>query len=105
MFDVGPLAPEAPRRLRRAEYDAIAAMGVLGDDRVELIVPALAERARVRIQLPIVAADDSEPEPDVVIVLIGDDSREHPAAAYLIIEVADSSLRKDVAVAIADVLR
>lgn len=120
MLDVDLLAPEAPRRLRRAEYDAIVAMGVLGSDRVELLegvivamspndpahaspvelltavlVPALVGRGRVRVQLPIVAAGDSEPEPDLAVVPIGDYSREHPASAYLIIEVADSSLRKD----------
>jgi len=120
MLDLDLIAPEAPRRLSRAEYDRIVAMGVLGDDRVELLqgvivamspndpphaspveilteilVPSLIGRARVRIQLPIIAADDSEPEPDVAVVPIDDHSTEHPCAAYLVIEVADTSLRKD----------
>jgi Uma2 family endonuclease len=120
MLDLGLIAPEVPRRLSRAEYDAIVATGLFGDDRVELLegvivamsandpphaspvellteilVPALRGRARVRIQLPIVAAGESEPEPDVAIVPVADNSRAHPASAFLIIEVADSSLRKD----------
>jgi hypothetical protein len=37
MLDLELIAPEAPRRLTRAEYDQIVAMGVLGDDRVELL--------------------------------------------------------------------
>ncbi|MGH7272827.1 MAG: Uma2 family endonuclease, partial [Polyangiaceae bacterium] len=60
-----------------------------------ILVPPLVSRAMVRIQLPIIAADESEPEPDVAVVPVGDYAREHPAAAHLIIEVADSSLRKD----------
>jgi Uma2 family endonuclease len=120
MLDLNLIAPEVPRRITRAEYDKIVAMGVLGDDRVELLqgvivsmspndpphaspvellteilVVALVGRARVRIQLPIVASDESEPEPDIAVVPTGDYSRSHPDKAYLIIEVADSSLRKD----------
>jgi len=120
VLDLDLIAPEKPRRLRRAEYDALVAAGVFQDERVELLegvvvsmspndpphaspvelltailVPALAGRARVRIQLPIVAADESEPEPDVAVVPAADYSREHPASAFLVVEVADSSLRKD----------
>lgn len=120
MLDLELIAPEVPRRLTRAEYDRIVAIGVLGEDRVELLrgvivamspndpphasavelltdilVPALAGRARVRIQLPLLAADDSEPEPDVAVVPIGDYSRQHPDKALLVVEVAASSLRKD----------
>jgi Uma2 family endonuclease len=120
MLDIDLIAPEVPHRLSRAEYDAIVATGVLDDERVELLqgimvdmspndpphaspvdllteilVPVLVGRARVRIQLPIIATDDSEPEPDVAVVPAADYSREHPGSAFLIIEVADSSLRKD----------
>jgi Uma2 family endonuclease len=120
MLDVALIAPEKPRRLTRAEYDEIVAAGVFGNDRVELLegvvvsmspnhpehaspvqlltealVRALAGRAMVRGQLPLVASDDSEPEPDVAVVPVGDYSRQHPDAAYLVIEVASSSLRKD----------
>ena len=119
MVELDVIAPDQ-RRIRRAEYDQMVAAGVFGEDRVELLhgiivamspndpphaspveilteilVPALAGRARVRVQLPILAADESEPEPDIAIVPIGDYSRQHPSSAHLIVEVAFSSLRKD----------
>jgi hypothetical protein len=81
------------RRLTRAEYDRIAQLGFFRGERIELIhgipvqispigpahadvvdrlrvffVRALAGRARVRIQHPFVAHDESEPEPDVALV-------------------------------------
>lgn len=48
------------------------------------------------MQLPLAAADDSEPEPDFAIIPassgIPDD---HPPTALLVIEVADTSLKLD----------
>ena len=49
----------------------------------------------MRIQSPFGALDTSEPEPDVAIVPLGDYDEEHPTVAYLIIEVAETSLRRD----------
>jgi Uma2 family endonuclease len=120
MLDPALLTPEAPRPLRRSEYDELVALGWFGEERVELLrgvivsmspidpphssavelltellVPALVGRAKVRIQLPLVAVDDSEPQPDVAVVPTGDHSKAHPDRALLVIEVADSSLRKD----------
>lgn len=114
------LAPEAVRPLRRAEYEQMVERGVFEDERVELLhgvlvsmspqhaphaevlvrlnellVPAVAGRARVRVQLPLAVSEDSEPEPDLAVVAPGDQSRAHPASALLVIEVADTSLRKD----------
>lgn len=114
------IAPERPRRIARAEYDQMVEMGLFQGERVELLhgviiamspiapthaspvdllmealVPRLLGRARVRIQHPFYATDESEPEPDVAIVPLADYSARHPDRAYLIIEVADSSLRKD----------
>jgi Uma2 family endonuclease len=114
------IAPEKPRRLTRAEYDQMVAMGLFSDERVELLHGVLiamtpndpphasplellgeiltlgvAGRARVRAQLPLVAADESEPEPDLAIVRRDDHSKSHPREALLVVEVADSSLRKD----------
>jgi Uma2 family endonuclease len=60
-----------------------------------LLVRLLAGRARVRIQLPFVAGDDSLPEPDVAVVTPDEHDEEHPRKAFLIIEVADSSLDDD----------
>ena len=97
--------------------------GILGeDDRVELIngeivtvspqqsphatgVTLVADELRlaysrdytVRIQLPLVLDPDSEPEPDVAVV-VGkprDYRKAHPTTAVLAVEVADSSLVKD----------
>lgn len=114
------IALEQPRRIARAEYDRMVEIGFFQGERVELIhgvivkmapiapshaspvdllteilVPRLLGRARVRIQQSFVAADESEPEPDVAVVPLGDYSAAHPDRAFLVIEVADSSLRKD----------
>ena len=59
------------------------------------LVTELGDRADVRVQLPFAAGDDSEPEPDIAVVPVGDYDAEHPSSAYLIIEVADSSLNDD----------
>jgi Uma2 family endonuclease len=61
----------------------------------ERLVPALTGRANVRIQCAFAASDGSEPEPDVAIVPRGDYRNAHPSQAFVIIEVADSSLGTD----------
>jgi Uma2 family endonuclease len=108
------------RPLRRVEYDKLVSLGTFEGERVELIagelrrmspigpphmatvdrltellVLALAGRARVRIQGSFAAGDLSEPEPDVSVLPLGDYDSAHPEVAHLIIEVADSSLRYD----------
>jgi Uma2 family endonuclease len=120
MVDTRLLAPETTRTLKRVEYDQLVAMGVFEDERVELLegvivtmspnypehaspvqflneilLPALLGRAVVRIQLPLYAVRESEPEPDVAIVPLGDYRHAHPDRAYCLIEVAYSSLSKD----------
>jgi Uma2 family endonuclease len=120
MLDPEELAPETFRPLRRAEYDQLVALGVFEDEHVELLhgalvamsparpehagpigvlnmllVPALARRAMIRVQMPYWANEDSEPEPDLAVVPQGPWHHEHPATAHLIVEVAGSSLRKD----------
>lgn len=56
-------------------------------------------KAYIRIQLPVILGDDSEPEPDVAVVRFDQSeySFRHPEAAdiYLLIEVADSTIAKD----------
>jgi Uma2 family endonuclease len=114
------VAPQEIRPLKRAEYERLVALGAFEDDRVELIrgnlvtmapndpehaspieiltdflVRAVGERGRVRIQLPLVAADESEPEPDLAVVPVGNYAKQHPASAFLVIEVAVTSLKKD----------
>jgi Uma2 family endonuclease len=114
------VAHATARRLTRAEYHKLGEAGILDSERVELIrgivvemspigpehaepvdrltqwlVGALAGRARVRIQQPLIAADESEPEPGVAVVPAGRYGSRHPDRAYLVIEVAKQSLTYD----------
>ena len=111
---------EQVRPLKRVEYERLAAEGFFEDEKVELlfgmVVPMtpidpahsestyrvahvlrrrLGDRARIREQNPLAASDISEPEPDVAVVPEVDYWKEHPSRAFLIIEVARSSLRRD----------
>jgi Uma2 family endonuclease len=114
------VAPERLRPLRRAEFERMVEQGLFVDERIELLqgalvemspqhpphagtiqrlttllAPALADRAEVRIQLPLAVSDDSLPEPDVAVVAPGDYRQAHPTTALLVIEVAETSLNKD----------
>lgn len=108
------------RRLRRMDYDRLVDAGAFADERVELIrgvivrmspqgpshsgpierltsllVTALRLRASVRVQLPLVAPDDSEPEPDIAVVDALDHDDAHPSTAHLVVEVARTSQEYD----------
>lgn len=121
MMSTPMIRTSAPiRPLKRVEYERLAADGCFEDEKVELlfgvVVPMapidpshsestevigevlrrkLGDRARVRSQNPFAASDISEPEPDVFVVPNGDYWREHPARAFLVVEVARSSLPRD----------
>ena len=120
MIEPSAILPEKPRPLKRSEYERLVELGAFENERVELLrgtlvamspqdpqhtspigtlnmllVPALVGRALVRVQSPLVAADESEPEPDLAVVPLGDYRRAHPSLALLIIEVAFSSAKKD----------
>jgi Uma2 family endonuclease len=111
---------ERQRPLRREEYERMIAAGFFRDERVELIrglvvemspqtaphadviqaltqllLPPLVGRASVRARLPYAASDDSLPEPDFAIVAPVRHRTAHPDRAFLLIEVADSSLSLD----------
>ena len=112
---------ERVRPLRRVEFDRMVEMGLFDNERVELLkgfivrmspqksrhagavqyltqffVQALSSgRASVRVQLPLAAGDDSEPEPDIALVPAGAYRDHHPDSAYLVIEVAETSLAAD----------
>ena len=60
-----------------------------------IFVPALLGRADVRVQLPFAASDDSMPEPDLALVAVTRFGQPHPGHAFLVIEVAEASLRDD----------
>jgi Uma2 family endonuclease len=111
------------KRWTRQEYDRLAETGILApDERVELLegeivtmTPqhsphsasiGLAEAALrkafgpahwIRIQLPLIVDPDSEPEPDLTVVLGSprDYVAEHPRTALLVVEIADSTLKRD----------
>jgi len=61
----------------------------------EVLLPPLIGRAAVRTRMSIVAANESEPEPDVAIVPLGNYRHAHPTRPHCIIEVAHSSVSKD----------
>jgi len=120
-----PFEPEGFRPLKRAEYDKLIELGLFDDERLELIrgvlvkmspqraphastVQKLTEllmarlqgRFSLRIQLPFALSDDTEPEPDVAVVPLGAYKAEHPDTALLVIEVSDTTLKKDQAKAV-----
>jgi Uma2 family endonuclease len=122
MLDWDALQPEQMRPLRRAEYDRLVADGVFEDERLELLGGALfgmspQGRAHIRVSAeiarclylelmrlgtldqftiqshsPYAASEISEPEPDVAVVPRGMDLADR---CHLLVEVADSSLRRD----------
>jgi Uma2 family endonuclease len=102
------------------EYEQLVALGAFQDERIELLegalvamspigtlhnstvqklnrllVLALEGRAAVRCQSSFAALEFSEPEPDFAVVPPGEYDTDHPSEAYLIIEVAESSLPMD----------
>lgn len=112
--------PASVARISRARYDAIVASGALEGAKVELlegvlvdmtpqgiehggVIEVLAQllrdavgaRGRVREEKPLALGEDSEPEPDIAIVPPGDPFAGLPGQAYLLVEVAETSLRKD----------
>jgi len=119
------IEPELVRSFKRSEYDRMVELGMFEDERVELIrgvlvkmSPQLAAHAStvarlnqlmmarlqgrfcLRIQSPLALSDDSEPEPDVAVVELGNYDAEHPGTALLVIEVSDTTLRRDRAKAV-----
>jgi Uma2 family endonuclease len=120
MLDSDEIAPERLRPLSRIEFDQLAEMGAFENERVELLRGAivvmtppdpphshavmwmqdllaryLGERVMVSCQNPLAISDYSEPQPDIAVLPRRDYSAHHPTWAHLLVEVADSSLRKD----------
>jgi Uma2 family endonuclease len=108
--------------LRRVEYEQLVDAGHLANEKVELIHGLIVRmspqgarhaaavqklnhllmvalgipgRAAVRVQSPLALGEDSEPEPDLAAVPPGSYRDGHPAKAFLVIEVAESSLTVD----------
>lgn len=110
------------RRWRRVEYERLVDLGMFVGERLELLdgllvvrepqgshhAAVVAQIGRVlesafgpgwhpRLHSPLALDDDSEPEPDIAIVLGAprDYLTAHPGTAALVIEVAESTLRLD----------
>jgi Uma2 family endonuclease len=120
MQAIDVLAHARPRRLSRSEYERLVQHGLFEDEKVELIrgivvemapsgsrhadpidvlnrhlVRGVGDRAVVRVQQPFAASNDSEPEPDLALVPPRRYADRHPDEAFLIIEVAETSLDHD----------
>ena len=118
------VAVPTPHRFTREEYYRMGEAGLFAEERVELldgeiitmppqnpphagttsglatvVIRLLGANFTVRIQMPIVLNDWSEPEPDIAICRLDPDHyrNEHPKASdiLLLIEVAGSSLAYD----------
>jgi len=110
------------RRWTRSEYYRMGELGFFNGQRVELVdgevivmspmgaghataitkvtralLYAFGEGFVIRIQLPLAIEPESEPEPDVAVVIGSPDDYidEHPSTAVLVVEVADTSLAYD----------
>jgi Uma2 family endonuclease len=117
-----PQLADRIRPLRRVEYEQMVELGMFRNERVELLSGYIVQmspqksrhagavqslnhifvlglvasgRASVRVQLPLAVGDDSEPEPDIALVPSGEYRDRHPDAAFLVVEVAETSLRED----------
>ncbi|XZN99611.1 MAG: Uma2 family endonuclease [Microcoleus sp.] len=116
------------RLLTVQEYHRMAEIGILdADERVELLAGQIVKKAAkspphcaavkrtenlvnnrlgnrvlVRLQDPVRLNDNSEPEPDIALVvpdpLYYEDHHPTPSEVYLIIEVADTTLRTDLGI-------
>lgn len=114
--------PHTRRRWKRVEYDRLVELGVFEREPIELVggelivtEPQSAYQASgirtvdhalravlpegwlVSVQLPVSLDDESEPEPDIVVVpgRPSDYRHAHPTRPVLAIEVAESSLAFD----------
>lgn len=115
------LESEQLRPISRAEYERMVEVGILGPrERIELLRGAIVTMSpigrhhvdvvswfteqlilqldrtfQVRTQAPFIAGDWSEPEPDIAIARKDYTLRDHPRELFLVIEVSESTLRRD----------
>jgi len=121
LMELQPPETPPPHRFTREEYYQMADMGLFEGQRVELIEGEIVDMAPqknphvlgvsrasraltkafgdafwVRSQAPLHMGAKSEPEPDLAVVPGPMESyKDHPTAALLIVEVADTTLRFD----------
>lgn len=103
MFEIGVLDPEKRYELLEGE---VVMMSPIGPDQgaiirrlMDFFTSRLPSTVACSIQLPIIVSDQSEPEPDVVLMRRREDDyrSRHPEAndLLLVVEVAQSSLPRD----------
>jgi Uma2 family endonuclease len=120
MLDLEDIKPATVRPLMREEYDRLIDLGVFDDEKIELlrgvlvtmspqgephwwmmiyltkrIVLAVGDDFDVCPAGPLCATADSEPEPDLYVMTHDPGRRTKPTTALLVIEISNSSLRKD----------
>jgi Uma2 family endonuclease len=103
MSEMGILPPDERTELLSGHITLMAAKGTPHVTSLHLLANALrnqlGETALVRTQDPIQLDDFSEPEPDLVVVqgTVLDYAEHHPRPdqVYLVVEVADSTLKQD----------
>ena len=120
MLTIESLDAPQLRRFTLAEFDEMVRLGIIREEEhvellagmvvrmspqgalhahvtatlAELLARGLGNRAQVRSHSPLALAD-SKPEPDVAVVARSRYVSKHPATAFLVVEVADSSLETD----------
>jgi Uma2 family endonuclease len=103
MGELGILGPEDRVELIDGEIVSMAAVGSLHAGTVNrlnsLLVRTLSGRAVIAVQNPVQLSDDTEPEPDLAVLLPRDDfyttAHPLPADVFLLMEVGDSSFLAD----------
>ena len=121
MLELDEIGPGGVRPLKRLEFDELVALGAFDDEKLELLRGQLVtmspegephvdlahwlfkrlvrtfrdEDFEVRYAAPFNANEDSEPAPDILVGRPKGSRRDHPSEALLIIEVSNSSIRKD----------
>ena len=101
MIETNLFIPETRVELIEGEIIKMAAMGPLHADIIgilnNLFHETIKKRAKIRVQTPIILGDLSEPEPDIALVQFRRYLEKHPTAeeVFLLVEVADSSLKSD----------
>ena len=105
MGESGILAPNERVELLRGEIILMAPIGVRHAACVDRLTDAfassgrLAGRALLRVRNPLVHAEDSEPQPDLMLLAQRDDHYDfghpRPRDVLLLVEVADSSVGYD----------
>jgi Uma2 family endonuclease len=103
LVEAGILKEDARVELIRGEVFVMAAINARHASTVDkltlLLIEGVARRAIVRAQSPFAIGDDSEPQPDLLLLKPRPDwySSDHPQRSdlLLVVEVADTTLRYD----------